>query len=106
MWEAARARLDALGGESGGSATEEEKLQSDGSGGPKAGKPERVRSTKRSGARRAGKAADGPKGQKQTPAEKDAGIIEGMLGPTAVEGGTTTGGSAVSNAKYFCCRAM
>ncbi|CAM9264037.1 unnamed protein product, partial [Laminaria digitata] len=70
MWEAARARLDALEGESGGSATE-----TDASGGStKAGnKSERVKGTKRFGGRRAGKAADGGlKGQKKTPTDKDA----------------------------------
>ena len=89
MWEAARARLDALGGESGGSATEEEKPQSDGSGGPKAAKSERVRATKKPGSRRAGKASDGLKSQKNNPTEKDARKKEGMLGPVAVEGAAT-----------------
>lgn len=93
MWEAARARLDALGAESGGSEREEEKTQSDGSGGPKATKSERVRATKKSGSRRAGKATDGLKGQKNTPTEKDARKTEGMLGPVAVEGAATAGES-------------
>lgn len=87
MWEAARARLDALEGESGGSATEEDKPQSDASGGPKTGKSERVRGTKRSGARRAGKTADGLKSQKKTSAEKYEKTKEGMLDSWAVGGG-------------------
>lgn len=94
LWEAARARCDSLEGESAaGSATEEEKLQSDGSGGgrakPMGSKSEHVGATKKSGTRRPakGKTEDGLKGQKKKlNAEKDAGTKEGTFSSMAVEG--------------------